>query len=89
MFSITLQKSFNMAFETPPGSEDTVLRAEDAVRHFLFALERYLRQANERKATEVMNEIQKRELKYIRPRNDGELPDLTICVRSTGIMAWY
>ena len=89
MFSTTLQKSFNTAFETPPGSKDTVLRAEDAVRHFLFALERYLRQIGVSKANEVMGEIRKHELKYIRPQNDCKLFELTVSIHSSGIMAWY
>lgn len=76
MFPVTLQKSFNLAFEAPPNSDGASPYMEQAVMHFLFALERYLRTLPAAKATAVEQKIKDHEMRFRRPNDLCVLQEL-------------
>lgn len=85
----TLQKDFNMALEKV-GEEKLRRDLEiQAVRHFIFALERYLRLSPADTVEEVKRDIINRELLYYPPRPEQDLAELHAQVLKSGIFAWY
>ena len=89
MFPVTLQKSFNLAFEAPPNSDGASPYLEQAVMHFLFALERYLRTLPAAKATAVEQKIKDHEMRFRRPNDLCVLQELQVHICKTGIVVWY